>query len=349
MHDEYTYLHEGTQTVMMSSIMIITQNCNGLRNKLKRQMCFRWFKNQNAEIFLIQETHWSKDIEHIIRNEWNGVVLFNHGNINARGVEILIKRQNETKYLSEYKDHDGRFLIIECQIHSIKYIIVNIYAPNVHMQRECFFKNVYNLLAQRFDVHDLRTHLIIGGDLNCVLNPQIDTFNVKSKYKTPRSLKQLMKKFMLIDIWRKVHFDKRQYTWRNKSVQVASRIDLVLISKDLKNYIVKTDIRPVVCGDHNAVTITIKVNSTKHGPGFWKLNTNMLTNSDYCKEIRCIIDGMVKEKINSCISWRDAWELCTIRMREYSIHYAKSKKNKESDVNALEDKLQTLNEKNVES
>ena len=83
------------------SIMIITQNCNGLRNKLKRQMCFRWFKTQNAVITLIQETHWSKDIEHIIRNEWNCMVLFNHGNTNARGVAILIKRQNEIKFADD--------------------------------------------------------------------------------------------------------------------------------------------------------------------------------------------------------------------------------------------------------
>ena len=60
-----------------------------------------------------------------------------------------------------------------------------------------------------------------------------------------------MKKLLLIDIWRKVHLDKRQYTWHNKSLHVASRIDFILVSKDLKNEIVKTDIRPVVCGDHN--------------------------------------------------------------------------------------------------
>ena len=194
----------------MSSVLVITQNCNGLRNKLKRQMCFRWFENQNAEIVLLQETHWSKDIEHIIRNEWKGTAIFNHGTNNARGVAILIKRQSEIKYFSEYNDQNGRFLILECLIHSIKHIIVNIYAPNVHKKREIFFKSVYNKLNKKFDLQDLQTHLIIGGDFNCVLNPKIDTFNVKSKYKTPSFLKLILKRFLLIDIWRKVHFDKKK-------------------------------------------------------------------------------------------------------------------------------------------
>ena len=329
----------------MSSILIISQNCNGLRNKMKRQLCFRWFKKQNADIVLVQETHWSKDIEHIIKNEWKGSVFFNHGNHNARGVAILTKRQSNIRYLSDFKDQYGRYLIIECEINTSKYIIVNIYAPNIHTKRELFFKNIHILLSQKFDLQNLQTRLIIGGDFNCVLNPKIDTFNVKSKYKTPSFLKQIIKKLLLIDVWRKVHVDKKQYTWRNKSLQIASRIDFMLISKDLKNDVMKTDIRPVLSGDHNAVSIILKVKGIRIGPGFWKLNSDLLKESEYCENIKEIINNVIKEMKNSCISWREAWELCKIRIREYSIHYAKGKNNKENNVTILEEKLQDLNEK----
>ena len=60
-------------TFNTSSLLLITQNCNGLRNKMKRQICFSWLKQQKADIILIQETHWSKDIENIIRKEWRGL------------------------------------------------------------------------------------------------------------------------------------------------------------------------------------------------------------------------------------------------------------------------------------
>ena len=123
-------------------------------------------------------------------------------------------------------------------------------------------------MSQKFDLQDLQSQLVIAGDFNCVLNNKQDTFNVKSNYKTPYSLKTLMKRYQLIDIWRKIHSDKKQFTWRNKFLKIASRIDFVLLSKVLKNNVIKTDIRPVVCGDHNAVTVIIKVCGAKGGPGF---------------------------------------------------------------------------------
>ena len=46
-------------------------------------------------------------------------------------------------------------------------------------------------------------------------------------------------KFVLIDTWTRVHVDERQYTCWNKRMKVASRIDFVLISKHMKNNIVK--------------------------------------------------------------------------------------------------------------
>ena len=104
------------------SIQLISQNCNGLRNKLKRKMCFTWLKKQNADIALLQETHWSKEIENFVRNEWQGFVFFSHGMQNARGVAILIKKHCEFKIFSEYKDGNGRFLIIECNVQSKRII-----------------------------------------------------------------------------------------------------------------------------------------------------------------------------------------------------------------------------------
>ena len=329
----------------MSSILLITRNCNGLRNKVKRQICFQWFKKQKADIVLIQETHWCKDIEHIIRSEWKGSAFFNHGTRNARGVAILIKKQSEFKLMSEYKDQNGRFLLVQCKVHEHIYIVVNVYAPNIHVKREVFFKSLHDLLRQKFNMNSLQTQLIIGGDFNCVLNPKVDTFNVKTKYKTPMSLKQMMKNCKLIDIWRIINFEKRQYTWRNKNVHSASRIDFVLISKNIKNYVVKTDIRPVVTGDHNAVTVILKNKEVTSGPGFWKFNSSLLTQNDYCENVRKIIQDAILEKNNSSMSWRDAWELCKIRIKEYSINFCKNKKIKKDDVILLENKLKILNEK----
>ena len=45
------------------------------------------------------------------------------------------------------------------------------------------------------------------------------------------------------------------------------------------------------------------------------------------------------------MSWRQTWEWCKIRIREYSIRYAKHKKKNEKDVSVLEERLLKLFEK----
>ena len=142
---------------------------------------------------------------------------------------------------------------------------------------------------------------------------------------------------------------QKQYTWRNKSFNIASRIDFVFVSKDLKKDIIKYDIRPVVCGDHNAVTIMFKV-AADRGPGFWKFNTNLLTKDDYCKGVRKIAQNVIREQNTLYIPWKEAWEFFKIRVREYSIDYAKNMnlKNKD-DAKILENRLQKLNNEMWES
>ena len=44
------------------------------------------------------------------------------------------------------------------------------------------------------------------------------------------------------------------------------------------------------------------------------------------------------------MSWRDTWELCKIRIKEYSIQFSKNKNNKEDNVTLLGNKLQNLSE-----
>ena len=39
---------------------------------------------------------------------------------------------------------------------------------------------------------------------------------------------------------------------------------------------------------------------------------------------------------------RDTWELCKIRIKEYSIQFSKTMKNKEDNVTLLEHKLQKI-------
>lgn len=50
----------------------------------------------------------------------------------SKGVLIVIRDEVSFACHTEYKDPNGRFLILVCDINSVTYTIVNTYAPNTH-------------------------------------------------------------------------------------------------------------------------------------------------------------------------------------------------------------------------
>ena len=70
-------------------LRIITLNVRGLRNENKRRSIFNYYRKR-ADIICLQETHSTEVDEKCWRNEWGGIMLFSHGESNARGVAILV-------------------------------------------------------------------------------------------------------------------------------------------------------------------------------------------------------------------------------------------------------------------
>ena len=90
---------------------------------------------------------------------------------------------------------------------------------------------------------------------------------------------------------------------------MASRIEFWLVSEDVCHYVKKTCIKPIaLCPDHCAVTITILVDNTWRGPGYWKLNNSLIDNLEYRQSIRAIIND-TKNSVQHGESVTLAWDL----------------------------------------
>ena len=116
----------------MNNINFLTLNVRGINGSKKRRAIFRQLTlhNKKASIVFLQETYSSNDQEKIWRNEWGEKIHFNHGSKHSRGVAILFNPKLHVTIDNEIKSKDGRTLILEIYIEDIKYICVNIYAPN---------------------------------------------------------------------------------------------------------------------------------------------------------------------------------------------------------------------------
>ena len=227
---------------MLDTLHLCSLNCQGLGQKEKRQRLFQWAKNQKTHILYAQETHFTKNTILSLKQEFSGDVYNSHGNSQSRGVSIFIKKELKYTIIDVHNDNDGRILLINIEIDENIFTLVNLYANNVEKNRNAFFKKVNNFI-ENYAIGIL----IVGGDLNDTLTCADRKYSISTqKTKKPvNSLKTLIKKHKLIDIWRDMNTNLRQYTWRRKNnISTASRIDYFLISTDIRSRIVKADIRP---------------------------------------------------------------------------------------------------------
>ena len=66
-----------------------------------------------------------------------------------------------------------------------------------------------------------------------------------------------------------------------------------------------TDILAGFQTDHSMVTIQIALHTNPRGPGFWKLNTSFLSETEYINQIKTTIEGVKDEYqlVNVSLLW----------------------------------------------
>ena len=106
--------------------------------------------------------------------EWGAEIITSHGSSNTRGIAILIKNGLDCTIHQKILDPLGRFIILKADIKdkAYTYVLINVYAPNKDKDLISFFSNLLaTLQKENLDSED---NIIIGGDFNCPLNPEID-------------------------------------------------------------------------------------------------------------------------------------------------------------------------------
>ena len=127
-------------------------------------------------------------------------------------------------------------------------------------------------------------------------------------------------------MWRALNPDGTRFTWRRSKPEVHCRLDYFMISSSLTTAITNADILPGYKTDHSLITIHLASNSNPRGPGFWKLNTSFLLDSEYIEFIN-YIDEVEKEYRNNddvdTVLLRDTMKM---QIRFSSLKYGREKK-----------------------
>lgn len=150
--------------------------------------------------------------------------------------------------------------------------LVNIYAPNE--DNPAFFEDLFLLIAS------LPGTVIIAGDFNCTLDPELDrSSGLDSSHSQGRKkIRQAMKDLNLCDPWRKINTLKREYSCFSSLSKTSSRIDYFLISVSLLSNIESCIYDSAVLSDHSPVSLLYIESQTNKSPPRWRLQPRWLQN-----------------------------------------------------------------------
>ena len=104
-----------------------------------------------------------------------------------------------------------------------------------------------------------------------------------------------MPEFNLLDLWRIRNPDTNRYSWtkiHQDGMVKASRIDLMLVSAGFDTSVENVTYLPAPHTDHSAIFTVISTSQNKRGTGYWKLNTSLLSNTDF---VRTVNSDMLSE------------------------------------------------------
>ena len=322
-----------------NNIVVLSANCQGLQNLQKRRDVLMYFKETNANIVCLQDTHWVEKDFNTVKAIWGHECFISGSKTNSRGVAILLKNNFEYKINSSTLDTEGNFVSINIETTAGVFNILSLYGPNTDNPN--FFIRVKEiLLSEQAD------YQILCGDFNIVLDPKIDAYNYRrvNNPKARQCVLDMKTDLDLSDIYRETHHNTKRYTWRKNNPLKQARLDYFLVSNAMSDIVKKCDIKPGYRSDHSAITFEFELNKFTTGKGVWKMNNSLLTNNDYVSTINNIIeeeilkyalpvynlkflkniDGNVQFKIDSDLFL----ELLFLRIRGETIKFASMLKKK---------------------
>ena len=234
-------------------------------------------KKRNPDFIFISDTRLSKNVESVVRDEWDGRCLFSSFSSQARGVAIFIRKGNPARIIDSFADGEGNLLAILLSYENKRILIEALYGPNEDnpdFYSETAFKKIEEWMPDCS---------IFAGDWNIALNQDKDTKNYlhSNNQRATEALKERMEQYNLIDIWRHLNPEGRTYTWRKFNTNKQSRLDYFLISSSLMPYVQSAGIYPGVWSDHSLIELEKDFSSFTRGKGFWKFNASLIYEPAY--------------------------------------------------------------------
>lgn len=217
----------------------------------------------------LQETHLRSSEQARLKKSWIGQIFSSKNYSKIRGTAILIKKGIPFIPLSNTADNKGRYIIVTGSLNGQRVALANIYGPNWDDPQ--FFSSFIHILP------DLTDHqLILGGDFNCVLNPQLDRSNPNPNSKISKAravLQNFIKSYILYDPWRCRNPSTKQFSFFSPVHHSYSRKDFYLLDSRILPRVMGCQYNIIVISDHSPVQIDINFPECPKPRRTWRLGS----------------------------------------------------------------------------
>lgn len=265
-------------------------NISAMSNANKVHSLCTFIRSMDFEIILLQE----------VENAHLSIPGFNvitNVDCSKRGTAIALK--SHIPFSNIQRSLDTRILSVTVG-NSIT--VCNVYANSGSQNassREFLFRHTLPYYLQ-----SSRSHLVLGGDFNCVVNTKDATGS--SNYS--QALKHLIDNLQLCDSWDHLH--RNQIAFSFVRPNCASRIDRIYVSTSLVPHLRTSEYFVTPFSDHKAhkVRCCLPDLGKPHGRGFWSIRPHVLT-TENLEEYEVKWNRWLRERRNYD-SWLSWWTDC---------------------------------------
>ena len=242
--------------------------------------------------------------------------------VTVEGLAILIPKSMNPMVHWQQTDNAGRIIIVNITLDKENFTLANCYFPTKNKQKEQI--STLNQL-KHFLLPYVEDTIILGGDFNVVLDPQLDKEGGNQRENETLEFRlgllSFLEAFQLVDIIRTKHPDKQLSTWHSRYYNTSSRIDYIFISEFMANRVMQGFIKSAIFTDHNLVQIKLQNNFDRtRGPSYWKFNSSYLKDIEFVRLIKTTITDTSNE--NSSIRDKGLlWDLVKMKVRAAAINY----------------------------
>ena len=179
---------------------------------------------------------------------------------------------------------------------------------------------------------------MLGGDFNCTISTSDKKGGrpIESKKASLDELQSLIKTHNLLDSWRLKNPDQPGFTWANPSMKIKCRLDYFFISKQQKDHVKDCKILPtfIQITPPSLSPMSFNESELPRGPGFWKFNNSLLSDTNYVDLLTFKIPMFAKkhEQVNDKGLY---WEMIKMEIRAFTIAFSKKKAKRKRDEESI--------------